>query len=186
MPPSSDENARPCSTRIGCWHPHAMSDNQFPSHGDGIPSDLFLYPSPASKSVYASSHWPHRPMEKPMSVGPSCGFSTSGISGFRLIGSRGNMTQICCDELILRSQTGNVICPEIVDFILGDEERDDVGIFRDVVLSMNGPRLSQIGNRIEIWNTAKDRKALTFTVTRTHSDPKQHACKIEGCVYVRP
>ena len=83
-------------------------------------------------------------------------------------------------------QTGNVICPEIVDFILGDEERDDVGIFRDVVLSMTGSRLSQIGNRIEVWNTAKDRKALTFTITRTHSDPKQQACKIEGRVYVRP
>ena len=96
------------------------------------------------------------------------------------------MTQICCDELVLRSQAGKVLCPEIVDFILGDEERDDIGTFRIVVISMTDSKLSKIGNRVEIWNTAKDRRALTFTVTRTHSDPKLHACKIEGRVYVRP
>ena len=96
------------------------------------------------------------------------------------------MTQICCDELILRSQSGEVLCPDIVDFILGDEEVNDIGTFREIVLSVNVSKLSKIGNRIDVWNTTKDRKALSFTVTRTHSDPKQQFCKIEGRVYVRP
>lgn len=96
------------------------------------------------------------------------------------------MTQICCDELILRSESGKVLCPDIVDFILGDEEVDNVGTFRTVVISLNVPKLSKIGNRIVVWNTVKDRRALTFKVTRTHSDPTQRACKIEGRVYVRP
>ncbi len=105
---------------------------------------------------------------------------------FLLIGSRANMTQICCDELILRSRSGKVLCPDIVDFILGDEEINDIGTFREIVLSLNVATLSKIGNRIEVWNTTKDRKALSFTVTRTHSDPIHHVCKIEGRVYVRP
>lgn len=96
------------------------------------------------------------------------------------------MTQICCDELILRSQTGKVLCSDIVDFILGDEEVNDVGTFRNVVISLNDLKLSKIGHRIDVWNTMKDRKALTFTVTRIHSDPIRQACKIEGRVYVRP
>ena len=96
------------------------------------------------------------------------------------------MTQICCDELVLRTQAGKVLCPDIVDFVLGEEERDDVGTYRVLVLSMAGSKLSKIGNRIDIWNTSKDRKALTFTVTRTHSDSGLQACKIEGRVYVRP
>lgn len=96
------------------------------------------------------------------------------------------MTQICCNELILRSQSGKVLCSDIVDFILGDEEVNDVGTFRDVVVSLNVFKLSKFGARIDVWNTVKNRKALTFTVTRTHSDPIRRACKIEGRVYVRP
>jgi len=96
------------------------------------------------------------------------------------------MIQVCCEELVLRSRLGKVLCPSLVDCILGDEEADVVGIFREIVVSMNGPQLSKIGNRIDVWNTTKNRKALTFTVTRTHSDPAQHICKVEGRVYVRP
>ncbi len=96
------------------------------------------------------------------------------------------MTQICCDELVLCSQSGTVFCSDLVDFILGDEEVDEVGTFRDVVISLNVLKLAKIGNRIEVWNCVKERKAMTFTVTRTHYDPIREACKIEGRAYLRP
>jgi len=85
-----------------------------------------------------------------------------------------------CDGLELRLISGEVICSDITDFLLGEIETDDTGRFRHVVLSMPRAKQRKTGTVIVIWNTVTSRCSLTFTVTSCNYDAVMQASKIEG------
>jgi hypothetical protein len=92
------------------------------------------------------------------------------------------MRQLSCENLVLKSAAGDVLCSDIVDFLMGDPESDESGTYRRIVLSLPRFHPPAIGQQVCIENTATNLN-IWFVVLSSHYDLTIPASKLEGRMY---